>query len=87
MDPIVGVELFPGKPFAIMREMSLEVCHYLKHHMNTWPNSIVSIVTMCVSLEATQQGYHFMVYTLIQDIKPEDPANCLQAVLVLCCFP
>ena len=77
MDPIVGVHIIPGKCFAIMREMSLEVCQYLKHDMNTWPNSIVSIVTMCLSLEATQQGYHCMVYPLIQDINPEDPDEML----------
>ena len=78
MDPIVGVELFPGKPFSIMREMSLEVCQYLKHDMNTWPNSIVSIVTMSLSLEATQKDYTFKVYPFIQDINREDPDDMLE---------
>ena len=32
---------------------------------------------MCISLEATQKGYTFMVYTLIQDINPEDPDEML----------
>ena len=72
MDPTVGVHVIPGIPFAIMREMSFEVCQYFKHDMNTWPNSIVRIVTMCLSLKATQKGYNFMVYPLIQDIDPEE---------------
>ena len=70
MDLIPSVEVIPGKPFAIMRKMSLEVCQYLKHDMNIWPNSIVIIDIMCLSLDPTQKYYHFMVYSLIEDIDP-----------------
>ena len=78
MDPIVGVDVIPGKPFAIMREMYLEVCQYLKHDMNTWLNSIVSIVTMSHSSEATLKDYTFKMYPLIQDINTEDIDEMLE---------
>ena len=77
MDPIVVVDAIPGKPLAIMKEISLEVCQYLKNDMNIWPKVIVSIVIMSLLLEATQKDYTLMEYTLIQDINPEDPDEML----------
>ena len=54
MDPILSVGVILGIHFALMREIALEVCQYLRNDMNTCSNSIVSIGTMCLALEATQ---------------------------------
>ena len=86
MDPIPSVEVIPGIIFALMKEMSLEVCQYLKHDMNTWPNSIVSIVTMCLSLEATQKDYTFMVYPSIEYMYTEQMLQIDEKITKVLCI-
>ena len=71
LDPVLRVDVIPDIHFAKMTRIYLKVCQYFKHDMNTWPIDTVGVVTMCLSLEAKQKGYPFMVYPLIQDIKPE----------------